>query len=448
MARLTADQVIGLAPDASSVAAGRKLAAPATWSGTGCTTTAVWGLAQGSGKNPYQTAVDLSGPAYKCSCPSRKIPCKHVLGLLLLWSGGAVGESTPAPFAEEWLQSRAERAEAGEARAQQRAAADADPEARAKRQAKRSASIDQGLDDLRRLLTDLVRHGLAAARERPASTWEQQARRLVDAQAPGLAARVRELGHTLHAGHGDWPRAALTQAAMLHLATMGWRRGEALPEDLRDDVRAVVGWSRTADDVRASTPALSGPWAVVGIRVLEQDRLRVRRTWLLRLSDARPALLLDFAAGPASFGPSLVLGSVVDGDLHPYPGRSGLRAIPAAELRTTGGWDGPPASATATAAVEAWSAALAADPFVERIPVALAGVIPAEAGGRWWATAGDGPALPLDEAPGLWDLIALSGAQPLGVAGEYDGHALRVLCAHSDGRAWRIGADAGVQAAA
>nr|WP_279163542.1 SWIM zinc finger family protein [Rhodococcus erythropolis] len=34
--------------------------------------------------------VDLRGPAYKCSCPSRKFPCKHALGLLVEWSEGRV----------------------------------------------------------------------------------------------------------------------------------------------------------------------------------------------------------------------------------------------------------------------------------------------------------------------------------------------------------------------
>ena len=28
--------------------------------------------------------IDSTGPAYKCSCPSRKFPCKHALGLLFL----------------------------------------------------------------------------------------------------------------------------------------------------------------------------------------------------------------------------------------------------------------------------------------------------------------------------------------------------------------------------
>ncbi|MDO9396566.1 MAG: SWIM zinc finger family protein, partial [Herbiconiux sp.] len=239
--RWTAEQVIGLAPDASSVAAGRKLASPAAWSGTGCTPTAVWGSAKGSGKTPYQVAVDLSGPAYKCSCPSRKIPCKHVLGLLLQWADGAVGDGEPAAYVEEWLVARSERAEAAQVRVERRVESESDPAARAARQSKRATKISAGLADLDGFLGDLVGKGLAAARERPVQVWEEQARRLVDAQAPALADRVRALGSALHAGRQGWPLAALQEAAALHLTVRGWLRGDELPEDLRDDLRARIG---------------------------------------------------------------------------------------------------------------------------------------------------------------------------------------------------------------
>ncbi|WP_206305728.1 SWIM zinc finger family protein, partial [Actinacidiphila soli] len=110
--RWTADQVLALAPDASSRKAGAKLAAPAPWSGTGAAGPAVWGLCAGSGSNPYRTVIDTAGPGYKCSCPSRKFPCKHALGLLLLWSGGAVGPATPdspPDWVAEWLDARRSR---------------------------------------------------------------------------------------------------------------------------------------------------------------------------------------------------------------------------------------------------------------------------------------------------------------------------------------------------
>ena len=69
------EQVLALAADDASRKAGEGLGSPGRWrsTGVGSDPASVWGLCQGSGKTPYQTCVDLSGPAYTCSCPSRSI---------------------------------------------------------------------------------------------------------------------------------------------------------------------------------------------------------------------------------------------------------------------------------------------------------------------------------------------------------------------------------------
>src|ERR1700691_4430092 len=114
-ARWSADTVLDLASDESSRRSATGLGRPAPWSGLGVAGDVLWGLCAGSGKNPYQTIVDLSGPAYKCSCPSRKYPCKHALGLLLNWANGSVPEeSAAADFARAWLADRRARAEKAE----------------------------------------------------------------------------------------------------------------------------------------------------------------------------------------------------------------------------------------------------------------------------------------------------------------------------------------------
>src|SRR3954453_12319719 len=150
--------VEGLAPDAASMIAARPLARPGPWSGTGHDDHTVWGLFKGSGARPYQTQVDLEGPAYKCSCPSRKFPCKHALALLLLRAAdpGAGPAGEPPEWVREWLEDRARRTERSAAR---RAPGEPprDPEAAARRAAEREARVAVGVDDLRRWLRDAVR---------------------------------------------------------------------------------------------------------------------------------------------------------------------------------------------------------------------------------------------------------------------------------------------------
>jgi hypothetical protein len=432
--------VLSLAPDSASASAGRKLASAATWPELGCEQRAVWGLARGSGKSPYQVAVDLSGPAYKCSCPSRKIPCKHVLGLLLLWAEGEIGEAEVPEFVAEWLVARETRPDAAQERTAKRAASDGDPVARERRAASRAASIADGCADLERWLEDLVRQGLATARERPASAWEGQARRLVDAQAPGLAGRVRRIAAAAHAGGDDWPVRALSQAALLYLATRAWARRDSVAEDLREDLRGLVGWPRPLEEVRSSSPPLGGTWAVAGMRVVEEYRIRTRRTWLRRLEDERVALLLDFAAGASAFGsPGYGVGSLLEGAFYAFPGRAGLRVVAGEDVRVTGAWDGPSPEATVAAALEAWGAALVADPFCERLAVVLHAVVPVRVRGRWWVREPGGEALALAGGP-PWPLVALAGGRPVGVSGEWDGERLTVLCGWNEGALVPLGA--------
>src|SRR4051794_40793796 len=161
------------APDAASLTAARRLMGPGPWSGTGSTETLVWGKCQGSGKTPYQVSIDLGGPAYRCSCPSRKFPCKHALALLLLWvrGGGSVADvERPPDFAGDWAAQRAEQA----ARPA-RSTGPADPEARAKRQAERVATMTAGMADFGVWLADVVRGGTVQARRQPWSWWDAAA---------------------------------------------------------------------------------------------------------------------------------------------------------------------------------------------------------------------------------------------------------------------------------
>lgn len=75
-----------LATDQASLKAAAGLAKPGKWSGTGMSPDGalVWGECAGSGANPYRVMADLRDLGSKCTCPSRKFPCKHVLALLWL----------------------------------------------------------------------------------------------------------------------------------------------------------------------------------------------------------------------------------------------------------------------------------------------------------------------------------------------------------------------------
>src|SRR4029078_6815425 len=108
---LSPEQTAALAPDASALAAGKKPAAPRLWDALGRSDTAIWGECKGSAV--YQVRVALGDLVAKCSCTSRKFPCKHSLGLLFLAaeSPDRVPTATPPEWVTEWLGKRTESAD-------------------------------------------------------------------------------------------------------------------------------------------------------------------------------------------------------------------------------------------------------------------------------------------------------------------------------------------------
>lgn len=405
------------APDAQVRQAGRRLAIPTPWTDVGVTGTLLFGRCRGSGKDPYQVSVDLAGPRYRCTCPSRKFPCKHSVALLYLWAEGHVDETgVAAAFAAEW--------DAGHARQEPRPAerppaAPQTPEqadAARRRAAEREARVDAGLADLERVLTDLVGRGLAADAAARGRLLTAQAARLVDAQAPGLAARVRDLALVTDATQ-HWPEVLTEGLGRVQLLIRAWQRRATLPADLVDTVRAHLGYTTRADEVLAR-PGLADTWVVVGLRDAEEDRVSVRRVWLWGLTSGRPALVMFFAAGGAALSSALYPGTCVTATAHFYPGRPALRATlgdSVEQARPMGPWR--PEGFTVAGARAAWRDALTADPWLEQWPVILAGRLTAapDAGFGLQDAAGDRLALRGDAC---WRAAAVAGGDECLVLGE------------------------------
>ncbi|AVV40914.1 hypothetical protein C6376_05155 [Streptomyces sp. P3] len=424
--RWTADRVLALAPDSASRKAGSKLAAPGPWSGTGSSREGmVWGLCRGGDGTPYRTAVDVahavggSGPAYTCSCPSRKFPCKHALGLLLLWSGGE--EAVPAGHAPEW----AEQWAAGRRRTQEKRGAETegsasgplDAEGARRRAERRAERITGGVTELEERLADLLRSGLAGAEQAGYGLWEETAARMVDAQAPGLAARVRELGAIAASGPG-WPVRLLEECALLHLLDRGWLHRERLPADLATTVRTRVGLPSSADG-----PPIRDHWLVLAQYDTPDPRLTTRRIWLYGATTGRTALLLSYGAAGRAPDLTLPVGLALDAELSGYPGAGQQRASLGEQFTPPAPTAARPPGVSTREAAARYGEALRRDPWQESVPVTLADVVPTPDGTSWQlADARGDTALPLTSTalarPGLWRLAALSGGAPVRVFGE------------------------------
>ncbi|HEY8602539.1 MAG TPA: SWIM zinc finger family protein [Thermomicrobiales bacterium] len=431
---LTAEHVLTLAPDAGVAASGKKLANAHGWHGLGQDSEAIWGEFQGSAR--YQVRAARSDLTVRCSCPSRKFPCKHGVGLLLLaaTNPSALPAATAPEWVTSWLTRRAAGAEQREAKAatqQQSAPLDTGTTTREARPSKtadrRLARVHVGIDALDLWLDDLIRNGLAQVATQPISFWEEQAARLTDAQAPGLAGRLRRMAALPNASP-DWPARLLAELGRVALLTHAFRRVDELDPPLREDLRGAIGWALTQQEVLSRGERVDDNWAILGQRVSTEDRLRTQCTWLLGTTTGRFGMILQFAHGSRAFEQQFALGTTISATLAYWPSAWPLRAIIAEQT-------GEPTPLRAAIAGHRSLAALldhvadatARQPWLDRFPAVVKEVsFVAPSGGPWLVRDNHGATLPLS-GDDHWHALAVAGGGPCDLIGEWDGATLSPL---------------------
>ncbi|MEM7058510.1 MAG: SWIM zinc finger family protein [Pseudomonadota bacterium] len=459
---LNHDAITALAPDQASLKAANGLMKAKKWplrewaQAEGL----VWGECQGSGANPYRTVFDLANHGYKCTCPSRKFPCKHVLALMWMYVD-APGDFSPGSVPEwvtDWLGRRRKTggapaaAAGGPAEAKSMAAATLaepekapDPKAEARKKAaaeKRAketeASLQGAVVELEQWIADQLRTGLSGLMDELTDRCRAIAARMVDGKAQALGSRLDELPARLLPLSGeDRLNALVIELGKLVLLTRAW---VASPND--PELRRMVATSETRESLLENPNALraSAAWEVVGEQIsTRRDGMVSQATWLMNLDGAPEfAVLLDFF--PAATGKrssSFAPGDQFKADLVFYPAKQPLRAViaertnlDAADFRS---WPD-------TIAEDPLSAFLAHQdkaPWLSRSPVLLpSGRLCANGTSLWWQSEDQTHVLPLanqveDQVRGM-DLAASVGL--------WNGQHLTLMAAQTDWGRVTVGA--------
>ncbi|MER9205440.1 SWIM zinc finger family protein [Mesorhizobium sp. M0771] len=357
-----------LAPDQASLSAASKLTKRSNWPRLEKNEqqALIWGECQGSGSNPYRTVVDTGDHGYKCTCPSRKFPCKHTLALMWI-AATAPASFTSAETTPEWVndwlgrrwksapppvdakagrgasgKSIGEASQAEESTVDDAAATERRETAQRKRAEDTRTAVAGALDELDQWIADQLRLGLSAFADASSERCRRIAARLVDMKATALAGRIDEIPARLMALRSEErPDAAIRELGKLVLLAKAWR---SAPDD--PELKRLVSASETRDQVLANPDArqVDSQWEVIGEKIeTRRDGLVSHSTWLLDLKSPTPqfALLLDFF--PASAGrrsAAFTPGDRFDARLVFYPSRQRLRAL-AAERKgdvVSGAW--------------------------------------------------------------------------------------------------------------
>jgi hypothetical protein len=412
---LTEDQILSLAPDESSRKSGKDLANPSKWVSKGINEQALWGECQGSGSKPYQTQVDISNVAFKCSCPSRKFPCKHGLGLLLLYSRTKKDftNNTSPEWVNEWISKRLQKEEK-KATAATTEEKPVDEAAQAKRQLARQQKVADGMEELRLWIKDIVRNGILDMPSKEFAWFENMGKRMVDAQAPGLAGMVRALGETNFYEEG-WQSIFLDQLLSIYLVTEGYKNSPAVDPALQQDIRSMVGFVQNQDEIKEQT-GITDTWLVLAKHLTEVDQLTTERNWLYGTKSNQYALVLQFivrgTAVPLTFSP----GMYVQAELVFFPSVSPIRALVKRQMATN--------SESAFTPFTNWQQVAESEtqlnsrfPVRGERPYIVQELTPVQYNNQWWLQDASHNMMQLkNEQKYIWKLLSLSGGNALNMA--------------------------------
>lgn len=423
MTTWTEESIRNLVNDAGALRDGQKLAQPPKWTSFGRDDAMAWGAIKGSGALPYQVSIDLSDMGSKCSCPSRRFPCKHAVALMLLVVADAVPRrDDPPDGVKTWLANRQRKRDAAEnpPETSPDTKKAPDPAKQAKTEAARLKKVEAGVGELRLFLEDTVRRGLSDARIKDYNYWDKIAGRMVDAQMSPIAKRLRDLGGLPYRKKNDWLGDLVAEVSRLYALTEAYLKRETLSDGLRADVQVAIGFTVKQDDILANYPAVTDRWKIVGQIRQHEDSLIERRTWLYGETTRRYALILEFAHSSRPFTESYTVGHVFEGDVVYYPSayplRVAVKRTGISQRNTQFLTDWPD---SVDAILDEFSAALALNPFLERIPVAAHRMYPTPS----WLTDSQARRLPMKATGYTLDWYkAVVGEHRLPVFGEWDGN--------------------------
>jgi hypothetical protein len=153
-------------------------------------------------------------------------------------------------------------------------------------------------------------------------------------------------------------------------------------------------------------------------------------------NNGRYAMLLDFAVGAQAMGATVPLGVQLEAEVVYYPSNLPLRAL----LKATQVLETPVVlrGFSVMKTLEQYATALAQCPWLERLPVSVAGVVAFD--GQVWRIQDDAHSLVLQTNFG-WQILAHSGGHEVIVFGEFVGQVLIPLSMFVEGELHMLGGD-------
>jgi len=151
--------------------------------------------------------------------------------------------------------------------------------------------VADGIEELLTWIKDIVRNGIINIPEKTYQFWDGMAKRMVDAQAPGLAGMIRGLASINYFKEG-WQTNFLDALLNIYLIAKGYPNNDSLDPLLMQDVRNSIGFTINQDELRQQQ-GVNDIW-LAGKQISDDDNLTVERNWLYGINSNQYALVLQF----------------------------------------------------------------------------------------------------------------------------------------------------------
>lgn len=162
--------------------------------------TIIFGECEGSGSSNYMASADFikeDSPVFRCTCPSRQFPCKHVIGLMF---ANVMGKQFEIGEIPEDIKRKREKLD--------KKSEEPEEEVEKKVKPKKSSNVDavkkkallqiEGITIIRKIVDSILLNGIASLKKLNRNEIEKQLKEIGNYYIPGLQSMIREFYDTIN----------------------------------------------------------------------------------------------------------------------------------------------------------------------------------------------------------------------------------------------------------
>ena len=234
---------------------------------------------------------------------------------------------------------------------------------------------------------------------------------MIDAQAPGLAMRLRAL-QEIDFNSETWKSYLTESMAKLYLLVQSYKNIENLSEDWKNEIRTQIGYSQSKDSVLAEE-AIADSWLVLHKQSRKINDINTDIYWFYGKRNKLFTKCLNFTAAGSFSTENWVPGSVYEGTLCLYKGIGTCRRALFKKFEFIKENFVPECSTNLKQVAAVYRNAMFTNPFSEDIPILINDVTAVRNGEKYTLldNAGNAVRVKMSEKTFI-DILALTGGNP------------------------------------